>query len=293
MKIYHVTHTYYPNFGGLENVVNKLATAQAMLGHDVHIIAPKIRSKHPPYVNYERNVIRVRYIKIGYSDLSFPLEDAVEKAKDADILHAHSHSAYFNISMLKKAKRSNLKTALYYMAVDSLSDHPNFFIRHLGFLYAKRLTKVSFKYADLKLARSKRDIRVLRENYGIENVYYLPDAIDKSVKTMPSREEEFRKRFNIYNENLFVFIGRMHYLKGIEVLLRSIPYVAKEVKDFKVLFIGPGNNRRYVKLAKKLGIERYVEFLGFLSEELKYGAIDSSIALVLPSLSGYVEVYSV
>ncbi|WP_048816753.1 glycosyltransferase family 4 protein [Caldisphaera lagunensis] len=290
MKIYHITHTYYPNIGGLENVINKLSKAQTKLGHEVYIVAPKIGNN--AYFDDE-NVLRIKYFKLGYNDLSFPLEDTLNKIKDADIIHAHSHSSYFNISIIKKAKKKGLKTALYYMAVDSLRDHPNPIIRNVGFLYARYLTKTSFNYTDLKLSRSKRDIEILKKNYGINDVHYLPDAIDEKIMTMPSHEEEFRKKFNIYNENIFVYVGRMHYLKGIEILLKAIPHVINEVKDLKILLIGPGDNRRFVKLAKKLNIQNYVEFLGFLDEELKYGAIDSSIALVLPSLSDHVEVYSV
>jgi len=45
-------------------------------------------------------------------------------------------------------------------------------------------------------------------------------------------------------------------------------------------------------LVSRLGVGRNVVFTGFVSEEVKISALDASAALVLPSISNYVEAFS-
>jgi glycosyltransferase involved in cell wall biosynthesis len=58
------------------------------------------------------------------------------------------------------------------------------------------------------------------------------------------------------------------------------------------VIVGPGDQRPYRELANRLGVGRNVVLTGFVSEEVKIGALDASTALVLPSISNYVEAFS-
>jgi glycosyltransferase involved in cell wall biosynthesis len=79
-----------------------------------------------------------------------------------------------------------------------------------------------------------------------------------------------------------------HLLKySIEVTV-----VTREELHLRAVIVGPGDQRPYRELTDKLGISNKVLFTGFVDEDTKIGAIDASIALVLPSLSNYVEAYS-
>ncbi|AFH42621.1 glycosyltransferase family 4 protein [Fervidicoccus fontis] len=66
----------------------------------------------------------------------------------------------------------------------------------------------------------------------------------------------------------------------------------REELNLRAVIVGPGDQRLYRELADKLGISNKVLFTGFVDEDTKIGAIDASIALTLPSLSNYVEAYS-
>jgi glycosyltransferase involved in cell wall biosynthesis len=99
----------------------------------------------------------------------------------------------------------------------------------------------------------------------------------------------FRERYNLDGDYI-LYIGRMHPLKGIDVLIRAMPYVRKHV-DLKLVVIGPGDQRPYRGLAEKLGVKDHIVFLGYVDEETKIGAIDESLGVVIPSVSSYVEVY--
>lgn len=52
-------------------------------------------------------------------------------------------------------------------------------------------------------------------------------------------------------------------IKGIAHLIKSIPFIKTNYSgDFKVVFAGAGNKEPFIRLAKKEGVENYVEFLG-------------------------------
>jgi glycosyltransferase involved in cell wall biosynthesis len=176
------------------------------------------------------------------------------------------------------------------MAIDAFKDHPNIFIRLIAPYYGRRNTRTALEIADLPLVRSIRDLEILRKRYNVE-AEYLPDAVpDYYFTAEKSDPDRFREKFGIKQEKFFLFIGRVHKLKGPQVLVRALKYVDE---DIAAVFIGPddGYLGKTLDLAEKIGVERRVYYLGYVDEKTKVEALDSATALVLPSLADYVEVY--
>jgi len=236
------------------------------------------------------HVHRVRSVRLGYPDLTYPLEYPTHLLKSADVVHGHSQNSLFTVKMVEKAKELGARTAMHFMAVDALGDHPNPLVRSLGPLYGRRAALRAIRNSDIKLVKSLRDKEILKSRYGIDTIY-VPDGIDEGLLNMPNKAKEFRARYNI-NDPFVVYIGRLHRLKGIDVLIKAISIAKKEEPTLTAVIIGPGDQRPYRELANRLGISKNVIFTGFVSEEVKIGALDASTALVLPSISNYVEAFS-
>jgi glycosyltransferase involved in cell wall biosynthesis len=178
---------------------------------------------------------------------------------------------------------------MHFMAVDALGDHPNPLVRSLGPLYGRQAALRAIRSSDVKLVKSLRDKEVLKSRYGIDAAY-VPDGVDERLLTAPNKAEEFRAQHNI-DGPFVVYVGRLHRLKGIDVLIKAISIAARE-EPITAVIIGPGDQRPYRELADRLGVGRNVAFTGFVSEDVKIGALDASTALVLPSVSNYVEAFS-
>jgi len=293
MRVAHIVPLYFPNVGGLERAVQRLAEEQARLGHEVHIITSVYGARGRPREEVINgvHVYRIKALKPYYPDLMLPREIPDDLSRMADIIHVHSQNSYFNIKIAEKARRATSHIAIHFMAVDALYDHPNAVVRFLGPYYAKYMLRKALSLAELKLVRSLRDLEILRSRYGVQDVYFLPDGIDKEFIVKEYMEELFRNKYGMVLDDIVLYIGRIHKLKGLEVLIKAVPIVVKGHRNVKFVIIGPGDVSPYKALAEKLNIENHIAFLGFVDENTKIGALDASICLVLPSISNYVEVY--
>jgi glycosyltransferase involved in cell wall biosynthesis len=291
MRIVHVIHHYWPFIGGIENVVKALAEGMVKLGHEVHVVASRYGAEGRPREEVVNgvHVHRVRSVRLGYPDLTYPLEYPINLLKSVDVVHGHSQNSLFTVKMIKKAKELGVKTVTHFMAVDALSDHPNALVRLLGPLYGRWTVLRAIRSSDARLVKSLRDREMLKSRYGIDAIY-VPDGVDEELLNTPNKAEEFKAKYGI-NDPFVVYIGRLHRLKGIDVLIKAISIATRE-EPITAVIIGPGDQRPYRELASRLGVGRNVVFTGFVSEEVKISAIDASTALVLPSISNYVEVFS-
>jgi glycosyltransferase involved in cell wall biosynthesis len=290
VKIVHIHHHYWPVIGGLERAVQSIAEEQVKLGHEVHVITSRYDAKNRPEEEIVNNVFihRVKAMRVNFPDLTYPLEYPEKILKNADIVHGHTQNSLFVVKMIEKAKEISVKTVMYFMAIDALHDHPNPLIRTLGPLYSRWILKKAVQLSDVKLVRSLRDHELLERKHGIRAIY-IPDGVPRWFISYRYSGHMFKERYNLDGDYI-LYIGRMHPLKGIDVLIRAMPYVRKHV-DLKLVVIGPGGQRPYRELAEKLRVKDHIVFLGYVDEETKIGAIDGSLGVVIPSVSSYVEVY--
>jgi len=103
----------------------------------------------------------------------------------------------------------------------------------------------------------------------------------------PVEVGDFYKRFNIPNNKVkLLFVGRLFPEKSVETLIKAIPHIIKEHSNTHIMIVGAGHLRgKLEKLAESLGVNKYITFLGLVSEEDKVLAYNVSDIFVLPSLA--------
>lgn len=293
MRITHIFHSYYPALGGMERAVQGLTEAQSKMGHEVHVVTSMVGVNDRPRDEFINNihVHRIRSARLGYPDLTYPLECPKQLLKSSDMVHCHSQNSLFSFTVAKRARELGAKITFYLMAVDALRDYPNLPVRYLGSWYSKRSTEKAVRIADLILVKSYRDQEVLKRNYGF-NAIHLPDGVPECYFVIKKADpREFTDKSGIKQEKFFLFVGRLHKLKGPHIFVHALKYINRDVA---AVFIGPngGYGREILKLATRIGVEKRVYVLGYVNEEMKIRALDSATALVIPSIADYVEVYS-
>jgi UDP-glucose:(heptosyl)LPS alpha-1,3-glucosyltransferase len=111
--------------------------------------------------------------------------------------------------------------------------------------------------------------------YGIspDDVRIIYSAIDPDrfiEHDRPRRRLEWRQQWGLSpQETVALFVAMNYRLKGIEPLLhavRRLPQEQVRQRGFRLLVIGNPDTKQYASLARRLGIEDRVRFLGFCAE---------------------------
>lgn len=91
---------------------------------------------------------------------------------------------------------------------------------------------------------SKEIFKILKKRlFFRKNVFYLPPTIDTSF-FIPKDKQKCRKKLKIgKKEKVIIYVGRIHYLKGSDILLRVI----KDNPDKKFIIIGELMDKNFKK----------------------------------------------
>ncbi len=272
-----------------------------MLGHNVHVVArhsvDSTEVVDGVNVNYVRGIGNpiTRYWRFARS-ASKKLEE-LNKNFGFDVIHANlplvpsfaipEDSAKALVSTVHSTWKGEAEVTKQ-GSRRSLNPNENLMLRFNFLLrsYEKKLMKRS----DALIAVSKYTTEELMDLYGIdeEKLHVIYNGVDV-IKFKPRREKAgLRREFGLEEEQKIVlFVGRLYYRKGLEILLRSIPPILQEYKDVKFVISGKGFKKKEEelrKLAKKLEIEEFVTFLGYVPDEKLPDLYAASDIFVLPAL---------
>jgi glycosyltransferase involved in cell wall biosynthesis len=88
------------------------------------------------------------------------------------------------------------------------------------------------------------------------------------------------------NKPLVISVRNLTSLYNIELLIKCIPFVVKEIPEVKFIIAGDGSEKENLeKLHRELKLERYVDFVGSLSHSELLKSLASSTIYVSTSLS--------
>ena len=159
-------------------------------------------------------------------------------------------------------------------------DKKSFFIKNLYMLLFGNLI---IKNASLLIAVTKVELKILKELYN-KKIVHLNNGLEKNLL---NNDEKYIKKEKKDFINL-TYLGRLHYIKGIDILIRAISLITKN-KNFKIRLniAGPdfGELKKLKKLIKSLNLpNETVNFLGNLSGENKINFYRKSDLHIVPSL---------
>ncbi|HUI90882.1 MAG TPA: glycosyltransferase family 4 protein [Chitinivibrionales bacterium] len=147
-----------------------------------------------------------------------------------------------------------------------------FLMERISFLCADLVISTNQSYKQIALDRGKRnekDIIVVRNG---------PDAdIMRSVRPNGDLRNGFRY--------LVGYVGVIGQQEGIENLLAAADHIVRKVNrtDIKFIVVGTGPHwRSVVKLCGEMGIDRYVQFTGYISDHDLYEILSSVDVCVNP-----------
>jgi len=114
----------------------------------------------------------------------------------------------------------------------------------------------------------------------------IPNGVNTSTYTDAKNEDigSFRSRFALPEEKIVLFVGRLVYEKGIQLLVNAVPKVLGKV-NAKFVIVGNGYMKEQLSgLVKSLGLTHKVLFTGFVDDETLRKLQKCADVSVVPSL---------
>ena len=308
MKILHVAHFFYPclSAGGVVNASYQIASKQSE-DNDVKVISSDSCKERLKFPN-GRYDVNVDGIKVDYfrnlsnkfklkTMLDTPLAAPFKIRNDIkgyDIIHIHEHRQTLAIFASYFARKNNIPyvvqahgSVLPFFQKEGLK---NLFDKVFGFKILHNascvfaLTEVE-KEQYLKMGVDEDKIEIVPLGINLEEYENLPDY------------GKFRSKFNIdEKDKLILFVGRIHEIKGLGLLIDSFYDLINQQNEknsledivcssIKLAIVGPDDGY-LVKLQDKINeysLEDNVIIPGPLYNEEKQEALVDCDLFVMPS----------
>jgi len=132
------------------------------------------------------------------------------------------------------------------------------------------------------------DERAHFESYGISPSLVSVIANGVCEEDFPEGDEtSFRRKYNLSNAPIILFMGRLNLIKGPDILLNAFIQSQPELQDFQLVFAGPNEGllEKLKATTEKHSLSNKVHFIGYLDAEDKATAYRAAELLVIPSRS--------
>jgi len=275
VRVLVVSPYFYPEGGGLERYAYEMAKELGKGNEVVVVCSTKRKSMHEKIGKIKVLRKRPNFILSNTPiRLFLPFELlAMMKRKDFELLVAHTPVPFFADVASLIAKLLKKPVVIVYHSGELKTGS---WIDLLAGFYERTVEKMTLKNAKV-ISVSRYVQRVLWKKGFYSKVKYPKVGEDFLLA-----EPDFKGKGNVI---LFVGqLGKFHRWKNLDLLLKALVLVKREIPDVRLIVIGGGDLREYYeKLSKELGLGNNVRFLGFVSKKELIECYKTAKVLVLPS----------
>ena len=297
MKILHVAHFFYPclSAGGVVNASYQIAKMQAR-DNSVKVISSDACRKRLKFEGSRYDVdvdgVKVDYFKnvSNRFKLATMLDTPIfapfrirRQIKDFDVVHVHEHRQTLGIIACYFARRYGIPyvvqahgSVLPFFQKEGLK---NLFDKVFGFKILHGASKV------FALTEVEKE-QYLKMGVEEERIEIVPLGINIGEYSNLPEEGRFREKFNISEDDrLVIFIGRIHEIKGLDLLVDAFHELIQSHSNIKLAIVGPddGYGDALDSRIKERGISDEVVVTGPLYKREKQEALVDCDLFVMPS----------
>ncbi len=165
------------------------------------------------------------------------------------------------------------------------------FINLFDLLFLKFLIPISLKRADKIIAVSKFTADEIIRYYKIdrEKIIWIHNAVSEDfLKELSEEEKEkVKKKYNL-PEKFILYLGTMQPRKNIPRLIEAFARIKSSVAGMKLVLCGNQKahnfDKRIGETVEKMGLEKDIDFLGYVSNKDKQAIFSLAYVFVFPSL---------
>jgi glycosyltransferase involved in cell wall biosynthesis len=116
--------------------------------------------------------------------------------------------------------------------------------------------------------------------------FIVPNGLHLSEFSSDKVGQGFRSRYGLEGREMVVWLGRLHPVKGLDLLCRAFAVLAETRPQAVLVLVGPDTvnyGATLLRLVNELGIAGRVVFTGMLQGPEKLAALNEADLFVLPS----------
>jgi glycosyltransferase involved in cell wall biosynthesis len=284
MRCLHIMPGLDPRLGGISAAVPRLAEAIRASGrYEVGVLAfcsaaEGIESEG----THQFEVVRLSWPS-AFSDIMVrnKLHGIIA---EYDVVHLHGLWQLYGWALLRAAEAQN---KIILVAAHGMLDRWALANRRWKKLvYSVLIERRNLRRASCLHALTETEAQDYRR-YGLQapiavipNGVQVPESVDS--ETFYAALPELRGR------KIVLFLGRLHYKKGLDLLCRAWAEIHGSFPDAHLVIAGPDSENtlaRIEALVAKFRLSSSVTFAGMLSGSLKWAALAAATVFVLPSYS--------
>ncbi len=272
MKIVVFADMFLPHVDGVTNSLVHLIKAFEKEGHEVFVVAPKLKGSDKVKLKgikivYVPSIPAMVYPELMLGLFSRELFRELRKFSP-EIVHVIGPGPVGSIGLFYSKLAGVKSTAAfhgYFMEPEYLK---LIGIKNHGVEIAQKmlwmLVKSFYDRADLVITPSQFVKQDLLDHDFSREIVVINNAIDFSnVKLDKGKQKEFIKKFELEESKVVLYVGRVSGEKNIELLIQSFTKVSKACPNSKLLIVGNGPELDNLKqLSISLGLEKFVVFAG-------------------------------
>lgn len=304
MKLLIVIPYYWPSFihGGPIFSLYCLSKALVRKGVDVTVYTTNVNLGRKVPLNREIDIDRVKVNYFSYSrffefiapfgwQFSCPLTRALkERLESFDLIYIATVWSYPAVI----AAYYSMRYKKQYVVAPRGMLYPEVFFKKIWkkWLFYKLFVEKALKQSSAIHYTSEDEARKTNYFLNLNNrMIVVPNGIELSEFQAPANSEGFKIRYpQLKDKKVILFLGRLNWKKGLDILIKAYTQLIKERHDVHLLIVGP-DEKGYIKKIKRwigqcgMNYKEHVTFTGMLTGEEKLEAYRSSDIFILPSYS--------
>ncbi|QDU33125.1 GDP-mannose-dependent alpha-(1-6)-phosphatidylinositol monomannoside mannosyltransferase [Poriferisphaera corsica] len=291
MNILHVIDSLNPADGGPPSVVVQLASAQALLGHRVHIMSFNNPVQFLPKYAHIKGSDKLQFIDVPQTrkapiDLFFTSDLHKYFPSNTEFIHGHGNWYPLVIATCRSARKANIP---YTIAPHGMLDH--------WCMQQKKLKKsISLKLGLRNILNKSAFIHCLNKHETIE---VAKNQITAPLKTIPNgidlTYDEIENITGTLDQSIshllnsgptILFLSRIHYKKGLDYLVNSFDKALPNLPSGTNLIIaGPGSNylNELNTIINSLNAKPHIHLIGPVYGSAKFELIRKASCFALTS----------
>ncbi|WIE73720.1 glycosyltransferase [Curtobacterium sp. MCJR17_020] len=288
LRILIAADTFPPDVNGAATFAEQLAVGLAERGHEVHVVAPASSRNYGTFDEEHQGVTLVVHRLKSYkwplhAWLRFVWPWSVKKwtgpildAVKPDVLHIQSH-VVIGRGIVPEANARGIRViATNHFMPENLLEYTPFgkWTLPIALKIAWSDAAKTYRLADTITTPTNLAADYLRKAIAGQRVLAISCGIDAS---------RYVARDGRPVNNDIVFVGRVAPEKNLDVLVRAVALLPGSLAA-TLTIVGDGEMiPKLTALAKELGLEDRVRFLGFVSDEAKRTALTNGTVFAMPS----------